>query len=51
MNHTDNDQTTYHEQQIGKILYCVTNVHSDELELPRAFEELIVRKILRDERA
>ena len=41
--------TLYHEEKIGKTLYRVTSVHKGELDLARALEELIVRKILRSE--
>jgi len=41
--------TTYHEKQIGKTLYCVTNIYKGEIELKKALEDLTVRKILNEE--
>jgi hypothetical protein len=41
--------TTYHEKVIGKTLYRVTCVHKGEIELNKAIEGLIIRKIIRDE--
>lgn len=38
--------TTYYEKQIGKTLYHVTNIYKGEIELKKALEDLIVRKIL-----
>ena len=41
--------TTYYEEQIGKTLYRVTNIHNGEIDLAKALEDLTVRKILRNE--
>ena len=41
--------TSYYEQKIGKNLFRVTNVYKGEFELGKALEDLIVRKILREE--
>jgi len=40
--------TTYQEKQIGKTLYRVTSVYKGEIDLQKALEDLIVRKILRE---
>ena len=39
------------EKQIGKTLYRVTNVYKGEIELKKALEDLVVRKILHQENA
>jgi len=41
--------TTYHEKQIDKTLYRITNVYKGEIELKKALEDLTIRKILREE--
>lgn len=41
--------TTYYEKKIGKTRYRVTSVHKGEIELGKALEDLIVKKILRSE--
>jgi hypothetical protein len=40
--------TTYQEKQIGKTHYRVTGVYKDEIDLQKALENLIVKKILRE---
>jgi hypothetical protein len=45
----NNPVTAYHEKQIGKNIYRVTSVYMGQFELGKALEELIVKKILRDE--
>ena len=40
--------TTYQEKQIGKTLCRVTSVYKGEIDLQKALEDLIVRKILRE---
>ena len=40
--------TTYEEKQIGKTLYRITSVYKGEIDLQKALEDLIVRKILRE---
>ena len=41
---------TYYEKKIGKTHYRVTSVYKGEIELSKALEDLIIRKILRDEK-
>ena len=36
------------EKQIGKTLYRVTSIYKGEIDLQKALEDLIVRKILRE---
>ena len=43
------DENKNHEEKIGKTLYRVTTVYKGEFDFAKAMEELIVRKILRDE--
>jgi len=45
--HDAKADTTYQEKQIGKTLYRVTSVYKGEIDLQKALEDLIVRKILR----
>jgi len=45
----ENPETTYHEKTIGKTLYRITSVHKGEMDLKEALEELIIKKILREE--
>ena len=40
---------SYHEKEINKTIYRVTSVFMGQFELGRAIEDLIVKKILRDE--
>ena len=37
---------TYSEHKIGKTLYRVTNIHKGEIDLAKALEDLIVKRIL-----
>ena len=39
--------TTYHEQKIGRTMYRITNTYKGEVDLAKAIEDLIVRRILR----
>lgn len=39
--------TTYHEVQIGKVLYKVTSVFKGEFQLKDALEDLAVRRALK----
>ena len=41
--------TTYHEKKIDKTLYRITSVYLGQFEFDKVFEDLIVKKILRDE--
>ena len=43
--------TTYHEEMIRGTLYRVTSVYQGKIDLGKALEELIVRKILQRENA
>ena len=43
--------TAYQEKKIGKTLYRVTSVYMGQFELRKALEDLIIKKILRDENA
>ena len=40
---------TYHEQKTGKTLYRVTIEYKGKIDFAKTVEDLIVRKILRDE--
>ncbi|MDR1669120.1 MAG: hypothetical protein LBR76_04105 [Oscillospiraceae bacterium] len=40
---------TYHEKTIGKTTYRVRSVYMGRIELRKALEDLIVKRILRDE--
>jgi len=42
---------TYCEKKIGKTLYRVTNVYIGKIDFAEAMEDLIIRKILRDDGA
>jgi len=44
-----NQITTYHEKKIGKTLFRVTSVYTGKIDLKKALEDLIVRRILRKE--
>ena len=39
---------TYREQQIGKTIYRMADVYKGEIELKKALQTLIVRKILQE---
>jgi hypothetical protein len=38
----------YKEKKHGNTLYCMTNIHKDEIKLKTALEDLAISKILRD---
>ena len=44
-----NQVTTYHEKKIDKTLFRVTSVYTGKIDLKKALEDLIVRRILRKE--
>ena len=44
-----NQVTTYHEKKIDKTLFRVTSVYTGKIDFKKALEDLIVRKILRNE--
>jgi len=45
----DPNQTTYHEEKIGKTLFRITSIHNGDIALSNALEELIVNKVLFEE--
>ena len=47
----DNLITMYHEKIIGKTLYRVTSIYLGKYEINKILEDLIVKRVLRDERA
>ena len=49
-NKNDDLITTYHEKKIGKTLYRVTSVYLEKSEISKVLEDLIIKRILRDER-
>ena len=53
MDLTNNKQTkpatTYYEKKIGKTLYRITSEYKGEIDLTKALEDLIIRKMLRNE--
>ena len=40
--------TSYYEEQIGKVLYRVTNIYKGEISLKDALEDLAVRRAVRE---
>jgi len=40
---------SYYEKKINKTIYRITNVYMGQFELGKAIEDLIVKRILRDE--
>jgi hypothetical protein len=46
--HDAKADNTYQEKQIGKTLYRITSLYKGEIDLQKALEDLIVRKILRE---
>lgn len=46
---TNKPITKYHERKISKTLYRVTSIYKGEIDFTKAIEDLIIRKILRDE--
>jgi hypothetical protein len=42
---------TYSEMKIGNTLYRVTGTYKGEIQLAKALEDLVVKKILREENA
>ena len=43
--------TAHHEKMINKTLYIVTSVYKGEIDFAKAMEDLIIRKILREDGA
>ena len=43
--------TTYYEKKFGNCLYKVTSVHTGEIDLGKALEDLTIRKIMALENA
>jgi hypothetical protein len=39
---------TYHERKIGNTLYRITSVYLGEIDLGKALEDLVVRRVLRE---
>jgi len=42
--------TTYSEKKIGKTLYRVTSEYKDQVDFKEALKNLIIKKIIRDQR-